>query len=154
MSYQNEIFSSKWELPSLPPSSLELWRKERARRHLSFLWKTLILIGHYGNVRPPHALLETKRKNFRTSARDLSGADGAEMIRRDYPWFLSERNKMHLLPKFFESHAGSNFNFSVAAATGKPLVQLDQAVNQLTPGSFGLVVFRRRTMRRVKYKSN
>ena len=42
---------------------------------------------------------------------------------------------MHLLPKFFESHAGSNFNFSVAAATGKPLVQLDQAVNQLTPGS-------------------
>ena len=29
--------------------------------------------------------LETKRKIFRTSARDLSGADGAEMIRRDYP---------------------------------------------------------------------
>ena len=48
---------------------------------------------------------------------------------------------MHLLPKFFESHAGSNFNFSVAAAaTGKPLVQLDQAVNQLTPGSFGLLL--------------
>ena len=32
----------------LAPSSLELWRKERARRQLSFWWKTLILIGHYG----------------------------------------------------------------------------------------------------------
>ena len=49
MSYQNESFSSKWELPCLPPSSLELWRRERANRQLSFWWKTLILIGHYGN---------------------------------------------------------------------------------------------------------
>ena len=48
VSYQNESFSSKWELPCLPPSSLELWRKERASRQLSFWWKTLILIGHYG----------------------------------------------------------------------------------------------------------
>ena len=48
VSYQNESFSSKWELPCLSPSSLELWRKERARRQLSFWWKTLILIGHYG----------------------------------------------------------------------------------------------------------
>ena len=50
MSYQNKSVSSKWELPSLPQSSLELWRKERARRQLSFWWKTLILIGHYGIV--------------------------------------------------------------------------------------------------------
>ena len=49
MSYQNESFSSKWELPWLPPSSLELWRRERARRQLSFWWETLILIGHYGS---------------------------------------------------------------------------------------------------------
>ena len=48
VSYQNESFSSKWELPCLPPSSLELWRRERASRKLSFWWKTLILIGHYG----------------------------------------------------------------------------------------------------------
>ena len=48
VSYQNESFSSKWELPCLPPSSLELWRRERASRQLSFWWKTLILIGHYG----------------------------------------------------------------------------------------------------------
>ena len=47
VSYQNESFSSKWELPCLPPSSLEICRKERARRQLSFWWKTLILIGHY-----------------------------------------------------------------------------------------------------------
>ena len=40
---------SKWELPPLPPSFLELWRKERASRQLSFWWKTLILIGHYGS---------------------------------------------------------------------------------------------------------
>ena len=39
VSYQNESFSSKWELPCLPPSFLELWRKERARRQLSFWWK-------------------------------------------------------------------------------------------------------------------
>ena len=32
----------------LAPSSLELWRKERAKRQLSFWWKTLHLIGHYG----------------------------------------------------------------------------------------------------------
>ena len=44
-----ESFSSKWELPCLPPSSLELWRKERAKRQLSFWWKILILIGHYGS---------------------------------------------------------------------------------------------------------
>ena len=48
VSYQNESFSSKWELPCLPPSSLELWRRERASRQLSFWWKALILIGHYG----------------------------------------------------------------------------------------------------------
>ena len=35
-------------LPCLPPSSLELWRRERASRQLSFWWKPLILIGHYG----------------------------------------------------------------------------------------------------------
>ena len=45
--YQNESFSSKWELLCLPPSSIELWRRERASRQLSFWWKTLILIGHY-----------------------------------------------------------------------------------------------------------
>ena len=39
---------SKWELPCLPPSSLELWRRERASKQLSFWWKTLILLGHYG----------------------------------------------------------------------------------------------------------
>ena len=48
VSYQNECFSSKSELPCLPPSSLELWRRERASKQLSFWWKTLILIGHYG----------------------------------------------------------------------------------------------------------
>ena len=47
VSYQSEIVSSKWELPFLPPSSLELLRKERAWRHLSFWW-ALNLIGHYG----------------------------------------------------------------------------------------------------------
>ena len=34
--HQNESFSLKWELPCLPPSSLELWRRERASRQLSF----------------------------------------------------------------------------------------------------------------------
>ena len=29
----------------------ELWRTERARRELSFWWKTLILIEHYGMAR-------------------------------------------------------------------------------------------------------
>ena len=48
VSYQNESFPSKWELPCLPPSSLELWRRERASMQLSLWWKTLILIGHYG----------------------------------------------------------------------------------------------------------
>ena len=48
LSYQNESFSSKWELPRLPPSSLELWRRERASMQLSFWLKTLILIGHCG----------------------------------------------------------------------------------------------------------
>ena len=48
VSYQNESFSSKWELPCLSPFSLELWRRERASRQLSFWWKTLILIEHYG----------------------------------------------------------------------------------------------------------
>ena len=47
VSYQSESVSSKWELPFLPPSSLELWRKERAKRQLSFWWKTLILIGYH-----------------------------------------------------------------------------------------------------------
>ena len=56
VSYQNESFSSKWELPCLPPSSLELWRRERASRQLSFWWKTLILIGHYGRI---ESFLET-----------------------------------------------------------------------------------------------
>ena len=50
VSYQNECFSSKSELPCLPPSSLELWRRERAIRQLSFRWKTLILIGHYDSI--------------------------------------------------------------------------------------------------------
>ena len=39
VSYQNESFSSKWELPFLPPSSLELWRKERARKAALILMK-------------------------------------------------------------------------------------------------------------------
>ena len=39
VSYQNERFSSKWELPFLPPSSLELWRKERARKAALILMK-------------------------------------------------------------------------------------------------------------------
>ena len=43
-------FSSKWELPCLPPSSLELWRREKASRQLSFWWKTFILIRNYGNT--------------------------------------------------------------------------------------------------------
>ena len=50
VSYQNGNFSSKLELPCLPPSSLELWRRERASRQLSFWWKTLILIGHYYGI--------------------------------------------------------------------------------------------------------
>ena len=29
-------------------SCLELWRRARASRQLSFWWKTLVLIGHYG----------------------------------------------------------------------------------------------------------
>ena len=41
VSYQNESFSSKWELPFLPPSSLELWRKERARRPLILIGTTV-----------------------------------------------------------------------------------------------------------------
>ena len=36
VSHQSESVSSKWELPVLAPSSLELWRKERAKRQLSF----------------------------------------------------------------------------------------------------------------------
>ena len=56
VSYQNESFSSKWELPCLPPSSLELWRRERASRQLSFWRKTLILIGHYGT--PPSRIFD------------------------------------------------------------------------------------------------
>ena len=39
VSYQNESFSSKWELSVLPPSSLELWRKERARKAALSLMK-------------------------------------------------------------------------------------------------------------------
>ena len=39
MSYQNESFSSKWKLPFLPPSSLELWRKESARKAALILMK-------------------------------------------------------------------------------------------------------------------
>ena len=37
--YQNESFSSKWELSFWPPSSLELWRNERARRAALILMK-------------------------------------------------------------------------------------------------------------------
>ena len=37
VSYQSERFSSKWELPFLPPSSHELWRKERT-------WKTTLIL--------------------------------------------------------------------------------------------------------------
>ena len=36
-------FLSKWELPFLPPSSLELWRKERARKAALILMK----ISHF-----------------------------------------------------------------------------------------------------------
>ena len=43
VSYQSERFSSKWELPFLPPSSLELWRKERARKAALILMK----ISHF-----------------------------------------------------------------------------------------------------------
>ena len=43
MSYQSERFSSKWELPFLPPSSLEVWRKERARKAALILMK----ISHF-----------------------------------------------------------------------------------------------------------
>ena len=39
VSYQSERFSSKWELPFLHPSSLELWRKERARKAALILMK-------------------------------------------------------------------------------------------------------------------
>ena len=39
MSYQNESFSSKWEQPFLLPSSLVLWRKERARKAALILMK-------------------------------------------------------------------------------------------------------------------
>ena len=39
VSYQSESFSSKWELLSLPPSSLELWRKERAKKAALILLK-------------------------------------------------------------------------------------------------------------------
>ena len=39
VSYQSERFSSKWELPFLPPSSLELWREERARKAALILMK-------------------------------------------------------------------------------------------------------------------
>ena len=39
VSYQNERFSSKWELPFLPPSSLKLWRKEKARKVAPVLMK-------------------------------------------------------------------------------------------------------------------
>ena len=43
VSYQSEIFSSKWELPFLPPSSLELWKKERAKRHFDRTLRYLLL---------------------------------------------------------------------------------------------------------------
>ena len=43
VSYQSERFSSKWELPFLPPSSLEWWRKERARKAALILMK----ISHF-----------------------------------------------------------------------------------------------------------
>ena len=39
VSYQSESFSSKWELPFLPPSSLKLWRKERAKQAALILMK-------------------------------------------------------------------------------------------------------------------
>ena len=57
VSYQNESFSSKWEQPCLPPSSLQLWRSERASRHLSFWWKPLVLLGHYGDIKRGLTLL-------------------------------------------------------------------------------------------------
>ena len=60
VSYQNESFSSRWELPCLPPSSLELWRRERASRQLSFWWKILILIGHYGMLLCRHTPLHLR----------------------------------------------------------------------------------------------
>ena len=45
MSYQSESVSLNWELPLLPHPP---WVMKRAKRQLSFWWKTLILIGNYG----------------------------------------------------------------------------------------------------------
>ena len=67
VSYQNESFPSKWELPCLPPSSLELWKRERASRQLSFLWKTIILIGPYGTFLSALSLLLYKLGDQRLS---------------------------------------------------------------------------------------
>ena len=44
VSYQNESFSSKWEQPLLLPSSLELWRKERAEKAALILIKKTLSI--------------------------------------------------------------------------------------------------------------
>ena len=55
---------------SLAPSSLELWRKERARLQLSFWWKTLILIGHYGST--GFSLFTSLSTLFRISRSNLS----------------------------------------------------------------------------------
>ena len=44
--YQIESVRSKWELPMLPPSSLEVWRKKRAKLQLLSWWNALNLIGH------------------------------------------------------------------------------------------------------------
>ena len=86
MSYQNESVSSKWELPFLPPSSLELWRKERAKRQLSFWWKTLILIGHYGTSlvifrKCNNSLPQSELRKVRLRLRFESRKRGANFIK-------------------------------------------------------------------------
>ena len=47
VSYQNEIFSSKWELPPLLSPSFITQGRMEARRAALILMKTLILIGHH-----------------------------------------------------------------------------------------------------------
>ena len=88
VSYQNESDSSKWEVPFLPPSPLELWGKERARRQLSFWWNTLILMRHYSNRIPFRAKNYTRTRYHSPKILHVSFSSGkiCEMVELYGAW--------------------------------------------------------------------
>ena len=95
VSYQNESFPSKWELPCLPPSSIELWRRERESMQLSLWWKTLILIGHY----------DTIQKIFMMNCKFLCIELFGTTYMRICSWIYQvtqQRAFLHLYESFFE----------------------------------------------------